>query len=111
MKIGTFSPQRLWLLIKRDITIGYRGTLIAAAAVGGFVLLFSLLSAIDTRNDPYYYGMYAALLFLGGYIVTSLAFREVHREESGTFYLTLPGSALEKYLSKLLVTSVGYVLV
>jgi hypothetical protein len=52
--------------------------------------------------------MYTNLLFIGGFIVTSLAFREARQNGSGIFYLTLPASSLEKFASKLLTTSVGY---
>jgi hypothetical protein len=40
--------------------------------------------------------------------VSSLAFKELHLDAQNVFYLTLPGSSLEKFLSKLLVTSIGY---
>jgi hypothetical protein len=54
--------------------------------------------------------MYYPLLLIGGYIVTSLSFKELHLNGQSVFYLTLPGSSLEKFLSKLLVTSAGYAL-
>jgi hypothetical protein len=57
-----------------------------------------------------YFGFFQNLLFLGGFIITSLAFREVWQSGSGIAYLMLPGSLFEKFAVKLLVTSVGFAL-
>ena len=105
---GAIDPRRLGLLLRRDFSAGYKSVFIAMAAVGGFVILVSLVSAFSRELGPIHERMYYPLLFLGGYIVTSLAFKELHLNGQGVFYLTLPGSSLEKYLSKLLVTSAGY---
>ncbi|MBN1836360.1 MAG: hypothetical protein JW820_10955 [Spirochaetales bacterium] len=104
------SGRRLGLLLRRDLAGGYRGVLIAMAAVGGFLILSRVVSAFSHQPAPVHPAIYAQLLFIGGFIVTSLAFRELHLDSQSIFYLTLPGSALEKFLSKLLVSSVGYAL-
>lgn len=106
--MNNFSIRRLGLLLRRDFSAGYKSVIIAMAAVGGFVILVSVLSALARELGPIHEQMYVPLLFLGGYIVTSLIFKELHLNGQSVFYLTLPGSSLEKYLSKLLVTSVGY---
>ena len=102
------SLRRLGLLLRRDFAGGYKGVLIAMAAVGGFVILSRVLSAFLRQPGATHPTFYIQLLFIGGFIVTSLTFKELHLNGQGIFYLTLPGSALEKFLSKLLVTSVGY---
>jgi hypothetical protein len=102
------SPRRLGLLLRRDFSSGYRAVLIAMLAVGGFVLLVSVLSTLSGEGGPVHDTLYIQLLFIGGLIVTSLSFKELHLNGQSVFYLTLPGSSLEKFLSKLLVTSVGY---
>jgi hypothetical protein len=103
-----FDPRRLWLLLRRDFSNGYRAVLIAMAAVGGFVVLLSVLSALGGSQRFLHVGLYVQLLFVGGIVVSSLAFREIHQNGQSIFYLTLPGSTLEKFLSKLLVSSLGY---
>jgi hypothetical protein len=103
-----FSIRRLGLLLRRDFSVGYRSVFIAMAAVGGFVILASLLSALGGQTGPIHFRMYFLLLFLGGYIVTSMIFKELHTGSQNLVYLTLPGSSLEKYASKLLVSSLGY---
>jgi len=102
------SMRRLGLLLRRDFSAGYKSVFIAMAAVGGFVILVSVLSALGRELGPIHDQMYFPLLFLGGYIVTSLIFKELHLNGQSVFYLTLPGSSLEKFLSKLLVSSLGY---
>jgi hypothetical protein len=104
----SFSIRRLALLLRRDASAGYKSVLIAMAAVGGFVILVSVLSAFGGELGPIYDCIYIPLLFLGGYIVTSLSFKELHTNGQGMTYLSLPGSSFEKFLSKLLVSSVGY---
>jgi hypothetical protein len=80
--------------------------------------VMSTLSALGSalggniRNgvEDFHAGFFVQLLFFGGFIVTSLAFREVHQNGAGIFYLAIPASTFEKLASKLLITSVGFVL-
>jgi len=108
MERRRFSWQRLGLLLRRDLESGYQSTGIAMAAVGGFFLIVGVLAGFNPNPGGVYRGLYTGLLFLGGFIVTSMAFHEVRLNAQGIHYLSLPGSTLEKFLSKLLVTAVGY---
>ncbi len=101
----------------RELAGSYRALLIAMAAVAGAVIVLSALTTLGVvtmspgsrpTSSGFYLGYFINLLFLGGFIVTSLSFREVGQNGGGIFYLTLPGSAFEKLLSKLLMTSVGF---
>jgi hypothetical protein len=102
------SVRRLGLLLRRDFSVGYKSVFIAMAAVGGFVILVTVLSAFGQARGPIHNTLYYPLLFIGGFIATSMIFKEVHLNGQSVFYLTLPGSSLEKFLSKLLVSSLGY---
>jgi len=106
--MNDFHIRRLGLLLRRDFSAGYKSVFIAMAAVGGFVLLVSVLSVFGQARGPIHYTLYFPLLFIGGFIATSMIFKELHLDGQSVFYLTLPGSNLEKFLSKLLVTSLGY---
>ncbi len=116
MKKGFFSPKRFSQLLLRDFTSGYRATLISMAAVAGGILLIAVLTALGNAltgnwqapNAELYFGMFTNVLFFGGFIISSLAFKEAHRGGSGIFYLTIPSSTFEKFASKLLVTSLGF---
>lgn len=112
-----FKPRRFAQLLLRDLAGGYRSLLVAMAAVAGSVILVSALTVLGRKLagasvgvQNYYPNLFVNLLFLGGFIVTSLAFREARQNGGGIFYLTLPASSLEKFASKLLATSVGYAL-
>ncbi len=112
-----FKPRRFAQLLLRDLAGGYRSLLVAMAAVAGTVILVSALTVLGMQLSGRHAGtanfhpnMFTNLLFLGGFIVSSLAFREIRQNGGGIFYLTLPASSLEKYASKLLATSVGYAL-
>jgi hypothetical protein len=114
---GALSGGRLGRLVLRELATGYRSVLIAMAAVAGVIIITAALTMLGFtvtgrgafgRSLSFYLNYFEQLLFIGGFIVTSFAFREVWQNGSGIFYLTLPGSTLEKLLSKILVTAVGY---
>jgi hypothetical protein len=114
---GFWSPRRFGQLLLRELVTGYRSLLIAMAAIGGFIIVISVLTGLgitmsarpgETISGEYYLGFFQNLLFVGGFIVTSLAFREMWHNGGGVFYLTIPGSIFEKLTTKLLMTSIGY---
>lgn len=107
---SVFNPRRLGLLVKRDLVSGYRGIIIAMAAVAGTVLVISVLSMIGgaSRVEGYYYQYFMQLLFIGGFIYTSISFREMHQGPAGSLYFTMPTSIFEKFLAKLLATTIGF---
>jgi hypothetical protein len=117
VKNGFFSTRRFGRLMLRELASSYRALLIAMAAVAGAVIVLSALTALGLvtvnagsrpGSEGFYLGYFINLLFLGGFIVTSLSFREVWHNGGGIFYLTLPGSIFEKLVSKLIMTSVGF---
>ena len=116
MRMGFFNTRRFGQLLFRDLANGYRGWLIAAAAVAGTLIVVSALTVMGISRgggggaSAFHVSFYIQLLFIGGFISTSFAFREVRQNGAGIFYVTLPASQFEKFASKLLVTSVGYAL-
>jgi hypothetical protein len=112
---GIISARRFGHILLRELAGSYRGLLIAMAAVGGVLLIISALMAMGHATgmgpagvSPFLLGYFRNMLFLGGFILTSMAFREVRQNGGGIFYFTLPGSLFEKLLAKLLLTSLGY---
>jgi hypothetical protein len=108
IRTNFLEPRRLGLLFKRDFLIGYRGILITMAASAGFIMLVSVLANLGRSSQFVHMQLFMPLMYIGGFVFTSLAFRELHQGEQSYFYLNLPASSLEKLISKLLVTSVGY---
>lgn len=105
-----FSPRRFYLLLKRDFLTYYRTIIIAASVIGGFVIFASTISAITQNSRNFHPVLYFLLLYIGGFIVSSRAFREIHNSQKSYTYVTLPGSLLEKFSERLISTSIGYVL-
>ncbi len=117
MRNGLFSPRRFGQLLLRDLAGGYRAILIAMAAVAGAAILLSFLTTLGmaatngvVQRGSFHLSVFLQLLFFGGFIITSLAFREARQNGAGIFYMTLPASTFEKFVSKLLATSVGFAL-
>ena len=105
-----FSPRRFFLLLKRDFLTYYRTILITAAAIGGFVIFVSTVSAFTGKAGNFHPVVYFLLLYTGGFIVSSRAFREIYNSQKSYTYVALPGSLLEKFSERLIATSIGYVL-
>jgi hypothetical protein len=103
----TFDIRRLWLLIRADIVSDYRPTLIVMATLSGLMLLGSMFTVYqDRQNELYYLSWYAGALFIWGAIGASLSFTELHDKTKNEAYLLLPASALEKTLARLLDATV-----
>lgn len=105
-----FNVQRFALLIKLDVTTNCKAILNFIAATASILFLCFLIFPTDYTANNFHPRLYNILLFIGGFWITSLAFREFHDTERNYIFLTLPCSNLEKFLCKLLLTSLGYVL-
>jgi len=105
-----FSPHRFFLLLKRDFFTYYRTIIITAAAIGGFVIFASAVSALTGNGRNFHLVLYFLLLYIGGFIVSSRAFREIYNSQKNYTYVALPGSRMEKFSERLIATSIVYVL-
>ncbi len=105
-----FSIRRLSLLIKNDLVINRSMIMIVMAAAAGVLLLYNLLNPFNIMRVDAHPVAFLWLLFLGGLWVTSLSLKNLHDAEISAAYLMLPCSNLEKFLSKLIITSIGYAL-
>lgn len=94
--------SRLKQLLINDIRVNKKSMLITAATI----LVYWILLTIP--GGPSWVLYNNAVLFLGGFILTSQCFNELHNTELAYHYLTLPCTNFERFLSKWLLTSVGY---
>ncbi len=106
-----FDFKRLYLLIKKDFYTQYKTYLIGLGAIFSILYVVNISSVASYNSWNFHLVFFPLTLFIGGFIFTSLSFRELDNERSLIFYLTLPASNLEKFISKLLISSIGYVLV
>ena len=111
---NNFSTMRMALLFKRDLII-HRKTLVLWFSS---ILLISLTFAFLTQlllppiflGNGRYRGIAEVIIALLA-ISVSYSFYELDFAEKKIDYLLIPASTLEKYLGRLIVTSVGYLLI
>lgn len=98
-----FSWQRLYHLILNDLSLNKK--LIAIVAITLTIFCIVLPFSVTTSFTAYY-----LILFIGGFIVTGSSFNQMHSPLRAYQFLMLPCSNIERFLSKWLLTSIGYAL-
>jgi len=109
----TFNFNRFILLLKVELLQNKRSLLIQFAAVFGLLTIFALMNANgEPSDDPefidFHYLWFPIILLIGGILFTSKSFGELDEKTGAHHYLTLPASTLEKFISKWLITSIGF---
>ncbi len=105
-----FNLTRLSLLLKRQF-LGSGKKYITGIAIGaGVVLMISLASVFlgGATHISQFYQSGLITYVVGGIIMTSMAFTEINKPETGYQLMTLPASSLEKFASTWLFTSAIY---
>ena len=108
-----FDISRFWLLLKMEINRSRKGVLMTLIITFGFLFFVGLLLAPVINPGMVVYehsAQYAFTLLAGGFILSSLAFRDLGNNLRRYNYLTLPVSAFEKFLSMWLLSSFGWIL-
>jgi hypothetical protein len=106
-----FNIKRFGLLLRKDFYTHYKTYLIALGAIFSILFIINISSIVSYHSWNFNSVFYPLTLFISGFIFTSISFRDLDRDESRISFLTLPASVLEKFMSKLLITSIGYVIV
>lgn len=108
----TFNFNRFLLLLKREISTGHKKPLIIGGAVLG-ILFLNACFKIYTNNGYHdsNFILFPLMLFLGGFSLTSVIFYEFNNKIGTHHYLSLPASALEKLLSKWIISAILFPLV
>ncbi len=120
------NPARFYLLTRKDIwmslsRIRVSGQMVQNKTIGLIMIVvlavagmhyWASISSVESASEELFrfsHGMsQVTLLLLGGFLA-SVAFKELHESEESCTWLALPGSLLEKYVSRLLLTSLGYI--
>lgn len=111
MQINNFiNLKRFWLLLKRDMYTQYKTYLTGLGAIFCILFIVNISSIASYNSWNFNLVFYPLTLFIGGFIFTSMIFSELSPEQNRIFYLTIPASGLEKLLSKLIITNIGYVI-
>lgn len=107
MSAITLQPRRTWLLMRNDVSVARTPGIMLAAASGATLVLY-VLTAWGGGSPGFHQPVYPILLIILGYILSSFAFSEIHDARTGAYALSSPGSTMEKYVARVLLTSVGW---
>ena len=106
-----FSFPRFINLLKLELYRNYKGILLIFEITFGFLFFMGLLLNVilDYKMVVYEHDeSYAITLIIGGFIVSSLAFKDLGNSLRRHSYLMLPASILEKFTCMWLLTSLGW---
>lgn len=111
-KINQFSVHRFMLLIKRYAIFNTKTLLIGLGALSGVMIFIALIQTYVSGgmfNVEALTNTGQTMIFIGGFVLTSMVFKELHAPARSQFYLTLPATTAEKLFSSWIITSVGFV--
>lgn len=103
-------PTRFYLLVRNAIVLNKSAILIVSAAVGGILMLLSAVDILGGDRARFHQVLYLVILYVGGLIMTNRIFREFHDPVKGPAWLLIPASPLEKVSSRIVLSTVMYVI-
>ena len=104
-----FSFTRFGHLLRRDFSKSGKAFLILMTIM--FVVwTINTTAQADDRENELHMMMFSQWLLIGGFIISSLAFYEFIKPTERQFYLQLPASNYEKFVSRWLLTGIVYTL-
>ena len=106
---AVFDFRRFYLLIRNVLILNRTTILINAGAVAGIALFISGIKAFQGDTPNIHQKLYVVILFGGGFLITGRIFKELHHKERGSAWLMIPASVLEKFTSRLFLSTIGYI--
>lgn len=110
--LNNFSAQRFILLMRRFITLHFKTWLTGIYMLSSLLVLLGLLNTYINSgqlNTNLLILTGHTVIFLGGLVLSSMAFNELHYPTRSQFLLTLPATTFEKLFSHWLVTSLIFI--
>ena len=105
-----FNLRRFYILIRNTLFLNRTTILLVAGASSALMLFASGVEAFFDQTDPsFHQEIYLGVLFLGGFWVTGKIFKEIHNKERSLAWLMLPASTLEKFTSRLFLSTVVFI--
>lgn len=107
-----FELKRFWLLLKMEITRSQKGVIMTLGIAFGFLFFLGLLltPVFEPALNVFEHSSgYAITLLIAGFILSSMAYRDLGNPLKRQNFLTLPVSAFERFLSMWLLTSIGWI--
>ncbi|MGE5402818.1 MAG: hypothetical protein ACM3S2_20655 [Ignavibacteriales bacterium] len=109
-----FHYNRVLLLLRREVALNRWNIVILFVSLT-FISIFTDLNAVKHLLKGVMIGFhnvtYQSFVLVYGIILTALSFSELNSSDRKIEFLMLPSSVLEKYLSKFIYTTFGFLLV
>lgn len=110
--IPLFSGQRIIYLIRRELYENLKTVAIGFGAFLGLAAVIVILNFIVGGEAWKGFSTYFLPgMFITGLFISGMAFRAFRTKEGTMAYLSLPASILEKFVSELLLTTIGFIAV
>lgn len=103
-----FNIKRFYFFVRKELVCHNKTILNYIATIFCVLLLYCIIVPEKTYEINFHTSVFALLLLFGGCWLSSLAFREAHDSREGSEFLLLPSSSLEKFVGKLLLTTICY---
>jgi len=101
-----FSVKRFLKTISTDLLSNAQNLSLAAGSLCGvLIFILSYYASVNEANH-YWPGIYSAVFFIAGLVVTGMLFGELSNKSRSFFYLLIPASIIEKFLSKIIIALV-----
>ncbi|WPV67719.1 hypothetical protein [Chitinophaga sp. LS1] len=112
---NVFHAPRFGAYFKKHIVDNLRLYLMSLVVLVGVLVAIGVISILTNNRETvrvsFIYPFYAILLFGAGLIFTGFSFIQLGDKPKGIDYLLLPASHFEKFLTTLLITTAGFLLV
>ena len=110
--IQSFSIKRVLLLMQKTAYENIKFVLIGLVTVFGIFSIILFLNGLD-EGDAWgkMQAFYVAGFIISGFFISGMAFTNLRTKEKTMSYLSLPASILEKFISELLLTTVGFIVI
>jgi len=109
MKLNnTLQGKRLFNLIRRDIYLNGRSIFITSITLSAVIVVLTVLNNIGNNSGFSHFNNFAMILFFAGYIITAMAFLDMHSKNRAYEWFMIPASIPEKFIAQLIITSAGW---
>ncbi len=108
-----FNFQRFFLVLKRDLLENGRSALFGLLTVISIFSFILLMTTFDTNQiilNQFNKHMFFIAFYILAVFYSGMAFSDFRNKEKTMSYLMLPASSLEKFLSILLLSTIGFII-
>jgi len=109
--------NRLIMYTKVKISLSKRMFLISLAGYLGLTFIISFFIAVNIQGgsaevlNNFHLVAYIVLLFIGSVFISGKAYHDMNTTEKSITQLMIPASNFEKFISPLLLTSIGWIII